>query len=435
MVPRVEISLPAIRSWIGRAVSVVLLVAVLAGCGSTLKAGRGGSALATINPAASSGTQATCPATVLKALDNVVSRVYHEGVFSERTASAEYLITHSAALREAVETDDAGAAGAAAAALLATGHMTNLRVLRGNQTLVNVGGAALTPLHGTLVGKNGAPIASYIASVWAANGFLVEARGITQGLAALRVDGRDVGGSQLLPAGALANEGTLTHDHISYQYSSLPATVYPSGAARIYLLLPMSSTAPLCGATSVDTTVNTLTQVANLIYTGESGGSALRQVLRVQHNAALLEAVAHRDPAATESAIKALLNHHIVRLRVSAGGQLLSDVGGPYVLAPVTAKLTREGHTIGSFVLSIQDDEGYLRLTRRLAGLDVLMYMHTNPAEPQLVKNSLGPLPGYVPASGSYHYKGRSFRVFTVQAKAFPSGPLTIRVLVPLPYP
>jgi len=164
MVPRVEISLPAIRSWIGRAVSVVLLVAVLAGCGSTLKAGRGGSALATINPAASSGTQATCPATVLKALDNVVSRVYHEGVFSERTASAEYLITHSAALREAVETDDAGAAGAAAAALLATGHMTNLRVLRGNQTLVNVGGAALTPLHGTLVGKNGAPIASYIWS-------------------------------------------------------------------------------------------------------------------------------------------------------------------------------------------------------------------------------------------------------------------------------
>jgi hypothetical protein len=62
----------------------------------------------------------------------------------------------------------------------------------------------------------------------------------------------------------------------------------------------------------------------------------------------------------------------------------------------------------------------------------VLMYM--SPGN-QLVKNSLGPLPGYVPASGSYTYRGNSFRVFTVHADEFPSGPLTIRVLVPLPYP
>ncbi|MGO9763521.1 MAG: hypothetical protein ACLP1Q_19900 [Solirubrobacteraceae bacterium] len=58
--------------------------------------------------------------------------------------------------------------------------------------------------------------------------------------------------------------------------------------------------------------------------------------------------------------------------------------------------------------------------------------------EDELVKDSLGPAPGptlaAVPASGAYTYEGRSFRVFTVQAKAFPSGPLTIRVLVPIPY-
>ena len=38
-----------------------------------------------------------------------------------------------------------------------------------------------------------------------------------------------------MPAGTLASEGTLTRNHVSYQYSSLPATAYPSGAARIYL--------------------------------------------------------------------------------------------------------------------------------------------------------------------------------------------------------
>ena len=64
--------------------------------------------------------------------------------------------------------------------------------------------------------------------------------------------------------------------------------------------------------------------------------------------------------------------------------------------------------------------------------------MYMDAAPPQLVKDSLGPMPGRrspVPASGAYRYEGRSFRVFTVHATAFPSGPLTIRVLVPMPYP
>jgi hypothetical protein len=408
-----------------------VLIALLAGCGSTVKSSHASAVIAAID-STSSGAGATCPATVLKTLADVLRRVYHEGVLSERTASAQYMITHSAALREAVETGNKPAAQAAAAALLATGHMTNLQVVRDGQTFINAGGSALAPLHGTLLGANGSPIATYMTSVWADNGFLIEAAGITQGLVDLRANERSIAGSLALPPGPLTKEGALTLSHVRYQYTSLAAKAYPSGAARIYLLIPVSSTTSLCGSTSQDTTVNTLSRVANLIYTGESGDSAQKQVRRVQHNKALLEAVAQRNPAATELAIKTLLNHHIVRMRVSAGGQLLSDVGGPYVLAPVNATLSLHGHTIGSFVLSIQDDEGYLRLTKRLAGLKVLMYM--SPGN-QLVKNSLGPLPGYVPASGSYTYRGNSFRVFTVHADEFPSGPLTIRVLVPLPYP
>jgi hypothetical protein len=433
MVSPVEMPSPAGRSSIARAAVLLLAVAVLAGCGSTLKASQAAPALVSIQPT-SAKTAGTCPETVLETLGHVLTRVYHEGVFSERTASAQYLITHSVALREAVESGNATAARKAAAALLATGHLTNLRVTRGSDTLVDVGGAALSPLSGTLHGADGTPLASYLASVWADNGFLIEAGGITQGLVEVRVGERSVGGSITLPAGTLPDEGVLSYHRVRYQYTSLPAVAYPSGSARIYLLLPLSSTRTLCGRTRQDTTVNTLERVANLIYAGEIGNSAHKQVLRVQHNKALLEAVARREPAATELAIKALLNHHIVRLRVSAGGQLLSDVGGPYVLAPVTAPLIKDGHEIASFVLSIQDDEGYLRLSRRLAGLDVLMYMDVNPGEPQLVKNSLGPLPGLVPPEGRYRYHGRSYRVFTVHAGAFPSGPLTIRVLVPLPY-
>jgi hypothetical protein len=120
-----------------------------------------------------------------------------------------------------------------------------------------------------------------------------------------------------------------------------------------------------------------------------------------------------------------------------ADGALLSDLGGPFVLAPVRGELRLKGRRIGSFLLSIQDDEGYLRLARRLVGLNVLMYMNGPGGTQRLVKNSLGPGVGElgsVPAGGPYRYRGRRYRVFTIDARAFPSGPLTIRVLVPLPY-
>jgi hypothetical protein len=418
-------------SVVAGAAALVLAVPLLSGCGSAVKGDDASADPASIEPT-SATTDAGCPATVAKTLSNVVGRVYHEGVFSERTASAQYMITHSAALREAAETGDKSVAQAAVKALLKTGHMTNVRVTLGTQTLVDEGGPALTPLHGTLTGADGAPLATYLASVWADNGFLTEVNGITQGLVVLRAGGHSIGGSPEL-AGTLAKEGTTTYQHVLYQYVSRPAKTYPSGTARIYLLIPVSSTKTLCGKTEQETTVNTLMRVAKLIYKGELGEAAHKQILRVQHDKPLLEAVAQRDPTATELAIKTLLNEHIVRMHVSVEGKLLSDVGGPYVLAPVTANLSQDGHTIGSVTLSIQDDEGYLRLARRLAGMDVLMYMKGD--EPELVKNSVGPLPGYVPASGPYSYHGRSFQVFTVNAEAFPSGTLTIRVLVPIPYP
>ncbi len=423
-----------LRSTLAPLATVAFGVA-LSGCGSGGPATR---ALALVSPQPA-GAPSACSAAVLATVSSVLQRVYREGVHGERIGSAEYLIAHSQALRAAVESDDRPAALAAARALLATGHMTNLSVTRDGRALVAVGGAAIAPLHGTITSASGTPLAGYLASVWADNGFLIEGQGITQGLVALRDGSSTVGGgARALGTGALPAEGSLTFANVGYSYTSFPAERYPSGALRVYLLIPTSTTLALCGHTRRDTISRTLKRVAELIYSGELGQSAHKQVLRVQRNRALLQAVAKRDPAATEAAIKTLLNEHIVRLRVNAGGQLLSDVGGPYVLAPVRAPLRLGGHTIGSFVLSIQDDEGYLRLTRRLAGLDVLMYMKLGPGPPQLVKDSLGPMPGpalaTVPASGAYRYEGRSFRVFTVHAKAFPSGPLTVRVLVPMPY-
>jgi hypothetical protein len=404
---------------------LVALLSVLVGCGKSQSG-------TTSASAASTGPPKSCQATVLDTLGHVARLIYLEGVSSERTLVAQRAISGSVALRQAVESGNAAATTSVARALVAEGRMTNLLVISSaGRTLADVGGAAIAPLPGTLLGAGGAPIGSYVTSVWSDTGYVTEASGVTEGKIALRVKHRNVAGTLSVPPGPLGSEGTVTVGGVPYQYSSFGGHVFPSGALRIYLLRTVASTEPLCGSTSEETTYNTLTRVAKLIYEGEAGGRTLPQIQRVQKNAALLGAVAQRDPAATKVAVEKLLNEHIVRLRVlDASGNLLSDVGGPYVLAPVSAPLTQAGHKIGSFVLSIQDDEGYLRLARRLAGLKVLMYMNS-----QLVKNSLGPEPGSVPESGSYQYHGNNFSVYTLHATAFPSGPLTIHVLIPVPYP
>jgi len=422
MVPRV--GKPSTASRVAIACAIL---AALAGCGSTVRGGF--SARASANPSAQAVSNA-CATTVLGALGDIAVRVYREGVSSERTGSALSFIRRSSALRQAVEHDDPRAARAAAQTLIATGHMTNLQVSHAGQVLADVGAPdALAPLHGAIVSASGAPIGTFVASVWADNGFVQETDGIAQGVTALRERGRSIAASFALPPGELPARGTLTMKGTDYAYTSFPAAVYPTGQLRVYLLKSISSIAPLCGAMSQDTLVNTLSRVARLIYTSEGGAHALTQVRRVQRYQPLLRAVAARDPAATKRTVEHLLHEHVVRLRVSAGGRLLSDVGGPYVLAPVHASLHLNGRQIGEIELSIQDDEGYKRLTGRLAGLNVLMYMGS-----RLVKNSLGPAPGVVPSRGTYHYRGRTFRVYTLHAEAFPSGPLRIAVLIPIPY-
>jgi hypothetical protein len=414
------------------AVALVLLLALAIVYVSSV--GGGSPAHANPDPPPEDAANACGPA-VLEALSQVGQHVYNEGVSSERTEIAERTVTGSSALREAVEHSDTAAARTAAQALLATGHITNLTVLHGAQTLATVGSSdALAPLHGTILSKAGAPIGSFVASVWADAGFLSEMQGVVEGDIALRAGKHSIGGSFALPTGELPVAGTLTTHGTAFQYASFPASVYPSGSLRVYILRSVSSTAHICGSTAQDTLVDTLSRVASLIYAGEGGPHALIQVHRAQQNGALLAAVAARDPAATRKAVVGLVfdHTHIVRMRVSAGGHLLSDVGGPYVLAPVDGALRLHGKRIGSLTLSIQDDEGYLRLAKRLVGLDVLMYM--NSAHPTLVKNSLGPNPGTVPTSGLYTYRGRTFRVFTLNARSFPSGPLRISVLIPIPY-
>ncbi len=426
MMPRVPRLRTAARATRALAMPTLALLA-LAGCGSSSKPS--GSAHASAQQSA--GVPSECAATVMKTFGRIVEHVYHEGVRSERTGSAEYEVTSSVALREAIEAGDRGAGAIAAEDIVHSGHLTNLLVLVHGKRFAEFGGAAVAPLRGTLVGAGGQPIATYVASVWSDEGFLAETGGVIGGHGALRQGSHSLGDSFPLGSSSLPEAGTLTAGGVTYRYTSFPAEAFPSGAIRVYLLRTLSSTADFCHPASEDTILSVLHHVADLIYVAERGGAALHQVARVEANGPLLQAVAHRDVGATEAAIKALLNQHVVRLRVFDGaGTLLSDIGGPDVLAPVHGTLRSQGRAIGTFVLSIQDDEGYEKLAKRLEGLDVLVYY-----KGQIVKNSLGPVSwSEVPAHGRFSYHGHSFSVFTVRGTAFPSGPLVVRVLVPEPY-
>jgi hypothetical protein len=357
-------------------------------------------------------------------------RVYHEGVFSERTASATYLVEHSRALRNAIERNDLAAVRAAAHALLATHHMTDLEITREGRLLADIGAAhAIAPLHGSIADATGAPVAGFVTTVWADSGFVGETQGLAQGSVAIRQNGKTIAGSARLPSGRLPAQGSLRLAGVAYRYVSLPVAVYPAGRARAYLLRPASSLAPLCASTATQTTVNTFSHVAALIYSGEQGPRARLQVRRAQHNPPLLQAVARHEREAARRAIDALLSEHIVRIRVDADGALFEDVGGPHVLAPLRALLRMNGHQIGTLVLSVQDDLGYLKLAQRLAGVKVVIHRG-----PQLVMSSFRSPPADLPASGPVRFDGHEYRVFTLYAEAFPAGRLRISELVPIPF-
>ena len=413
-----------IRTLASGGAAVLSLLLALPGCGS----GGAGTATAGMRlQALASGTPASCQAAVLATLTTgVLGRVYQDGLTSERTRVARHLIA-SPALSAAVQSGQAPAVQQLARQLVGTGRVTALRITAGGRTLASVGTRSLAPLSGTIDDSSGKPIASYTASVWSDSSFLIEGTGITGGMISIRSGGRSVAGSPGLSAVPLKQQGTVTLRSGTYQYDSLPAELYPSGAARIYLLRPVGTTTPLCGSDTAETVVDTVRRVAREIYEAELGPRALAQVARVEADTALAEAVSRREPAAVRAAISSLLNEHIVRLRVISRG-LLVDVGGPFVLAPVQGTIRLHGRAIGRFLLSVQDDEGYRRLTERLAGLRVLMYM-----DGVLVKNSLGPQPGAVPVKGLFEYRGRAYRVFTLHLKAFPTGTLLVRVLVPVP--
>ncbi len=202
-----------------------------------------------------------------------------------------------------------------------------------------------------------------------------------------------------------------------------PAAARPEGAP---------DTTRACGVQSAATVAGVEEQVAQRIYADElSGRETVTDEAHVRLSQALLNALSSGNAAAIHAAVAAIVytpHWHIVRLRVMQGNRVLADVGGPYVIAPVTGTLEQHGHTLGRYVMSVQDDTGYVKLVSRFMDVPVELYRGRS-----YLMGTLQPPPPlpHTEASVAAGHSTYMARVFA--AGSFPSGTLNVALLVPQP--
>lgn len=190
---------------------------------------------------------------------------------------------------------------------------------------------------------------------------------------------------------------------------------------------------PDCGPLAGHVLANSAGEVATRIYGGELSGSETRADRHeVESYAPLLEAVSSGNSGAIEAAVTSLVysHTHIVRLRVTKGSSVLADVGGPYIIAPVSGSLRLNGRTIAHYVLSVQDDLGYVKLVTRFLGAPVLLRVGSQQLP---IEGTLSPGPASIPANGPVTYRRALYQAFSFGARSFPGGPLRVSLLVPVP--
>ncbi len=189
---------------------------------------------------------------------------------------------------------------------------------------------------------------------------------------------------------------------------------------------------PPCGPAGAEVLAKTAGAVATRIYAGEVGGTATRTDRRqIEGYAPLSAALASGNRAAVTAAVTSLVfsHTHVVRLRVLRGSTVLADVGGPYILAPVTGTLRFHGRAVGRYVMSVQDDLGYVKLVTRFIGVPLVLHAGSR-AVP--IEGVLTPGPASIPDHGPVTYRHTTYEAYSFDRAAFPSGPLRISLLLPI---
>jgi len=204
------------------------------------------------------------------------------------------------------------------------------------------------------------------------------------------------------------------------------------GAAAAGPNLRPDAPSPPCGTTSASTIAGVDASVAQGIYAAELRSHEVSaDIAHVTESQALLTALATNNETAVGAAVHAIVyapRLHIVRLRVERAGRVLGDVGGPDIIAPISGALRWKGRMIGTYVMSVQDDAGYVKLVSRFIGVPVDLYRNGS-----FLMGTLQPPPATVSTGTPVSVGGNAYHARVLSARAFPTGSLRVALLVPTP--
>lgn len=403
--------------------AVVPLLCGLLACGSAGAPGQRASAILSEN----------CTSAAIATTGSIAAHLYGEVAGGRIVTEAIDRLRHSSSLIAAVEQGDRRAAQRILSSLVEA-QIIRARVLRGGRVLASVGAReALAPSTLALLNGAGQKVGSVVVSTQVTSIFMNTLANVTASQVVI-FHGEDqlmsnVPGARF-SAAAIPDRGPATIGGHSFVADSLFATGFPDERLRIVVLMPPGALA--CEGSAAQTAAAVIGRVAMRIYRGEQSGSGVAHVIaQMEHTPAFVQAVAKRDPIATRDAIIGFFRNrtHVVRVRVTIGGKLFLDVGGPHVLAPLAGTLRVGGRVVGHFLTAIQDDAGYLKLVHGFTGAQVLMRVGS-----EQVESTLGPQSARLalPDRGTVRYRGVTYEVYTLLARAFPSGQLRIGLLIPV---
>jgi hypothetical protein len=401
-----------------------LPVLTLIGCGAGTSADG-----STSVPAAAQLAPPACADATARALGKVAESVYREIAGGRIALPAAERVAGAPSVIAAVGTGRAKAVRAAIAPLL-RGQLVRVRVTVGQHVLAEYGTAnGIAPVNTPLRDAAGVQIGTVTASEEGMYGYASTVYTIAGAQVFGRSGTRWLGGSESPGPSSLPDHGQISFHGKRYAVYSFAGTSFPDRALRTYVLasVPLASE---CAATPAETATNAIGQAARKIYRDEQSGAATQLVVHdFEHSRAFQQAVASDNPAAATAVIDAFFKGtlHVVRVRATLGEELVVDVGGPHVLAPARGDVRdAHGHVVGHFLLSVQDDLGYVILTHRFTGALVFLSQDT-----QQIVGSTSPAPTSVPAHGEVSYDGLRYRPYSFTVEAFPSGPLRVLLLIP----
>jgi hypothetical protein len=370
-----------------------------------------------------------CADAVARALGTISEHVYRELSGGRIALPAAERVAGSRALLAAIQAKDPAAARKALAPLL-RGQLVRVRVSLAGRTFVEYGSAnGIAPVSTPLKDLEGRPIGTVTAAEEGVFGYAGTLYAITEAQVFARSGGHSLGGSSSPGPSSIPDKGEITYKAKRYAVYSFPGTGFPRKKLRVFVLAPVPP-ASTCPPTSAETAIDAIGETVKRIYREEQSGAATRAVVHdFENSRPFQEAVATDNPTATRAAIVKFFEGtlHVVRVRATLGEKLVADVGGPHVLAPIRGDVRNaHGRVVGHFLLSVQDDLGYVILAQRFAGVQAFLY-----EDKQLLLGSASPAPLSIPKHGEMLFDGISYHTYSFTAEAFPKGPLEVSLLIP----